>query len=395
MNAALEPTRAALRPITWLPSGRVDRVSLSSAVEDKLFFAQVREDPRVEIDGIQARASDTVVVVGSGGCTALSLLGAGAGEVHAVDTNRSQNHLTELKTVALRELARHEAIGFLGGSAMPGRYRLARYGEMRQHLHDDTAAYWDARASAIEGGVINAGVSERFIRLVCYAVRNVVHRPGLVERMLDCRTLDAQRALFDEEWNTAAWRALFTVLLNRWSMSRAYDPRFFEKIGRVDFAEHFRQLAKHALTEIPVADNYFLHQMLTGFYPTGYEQGVPPYLGESGADVIASRQNRLLIVDGSITQHLGTLADRSVHGFALSNVCEWMDQAGIDELFAEVDRVAAPGARIVFRNFVGWTELPPGIRRLEEDHSAGPALLRGDRSVVQSRVVICRARASR
>ncbi len=395
MITAREPMRTALRPLTWLPSGRVDRVRLASAIDDKLFFAQAREDPRVELEAIRPRASDTVVVVGSGGCTALSLLGGGAGEVHAVDTNRSQNHLTELKTVALRELARHEAIGFLGGSAMPSRYRLARYGEMRQHLHDDTAAYWDARAGAIEDGVINAGVSERFIRLVCSAVRNVVHRPGLVRRMLDRRTLEAQRALFDEEWNTAAWRALFTVLLNRWSMSRAYDPRFFEQIGRADFAEHFCQLAKHALTEIPVADNYFLHQMLTGFYPSDRDEGVPPYLGESGADVIASRQNRLLIVDGSITEHLGTLDDRSVNGFALSNVCEWMDQAGIDQLFAEVERVAAPGARIVFRNFVGWTELPPGVRRLEEDHEAGPVLLRGDRSVVQSRVVVCRTEADR
>ena len=37
--------------------------------------------------------------VSSGGCTALSLLAAGAGRVHAVDLNTTQNHVVELKAV--------------------------------------------------------------------------------------------------------------------------------------------------------------------------------------------------------------------------------------------------------------------------------------------------------
>jgi S-adenosylmethionine-diacylglycerol 3-amino-3-carboxypropyl transferase len=97
-------------------------------------------------------------------------------------------------------------------------------------------------------------------------------------------------------------------------------------------------------------------------------------------------------VDGSITDHLRTLPDRSVNAFALSNVCEWLGDNEIAELFAEVERTAAPGARVVFRNFVGWTDIPAGVTKLEEDAALGPALIRGDRSVVQSRIVVCRVR---
>ena len=72
---------------------QVKRLSLPSAVDDRLYFAQVREDPRLEIEALEPGPDDSIVIVGSGGCTALSLLAAGAGHVTAVDVNRAQNHL--------------------------------------------------------------------------------------------------------------------------------------------------------------------------------------------------------------------------------------------------------------------------------------------------------------
>jgi S-adenosylmethionine-diacylglycerol 3-amino-3-carboxypropyl transferase len=104
------------------------------------------------------------------------------------------------------------------------------------------------------------------------------------------------------------------------------------------------------------------------------------------------RRRVLRLVDGGITDYLRTLPDASVNAFALSNVCEWLDDAQVSALFGEVTRTAAHNARIVFRNFVGWTELPVECARLEEDRALGAALMKGERSVVQSRVVVCRVR---
>ena len=91
----------------------IARVTLPDAVHDRLFFAQVREDPRAEIAALAPSAGETLVVVSSGGCTALSLLASGAGRVVAVDLNRTQNHLVELKAAACR-LGARVAIAFLG-----------------------------------------------------------------------------------------------------------------------------------------------------------------------------------------------------------------------------------------------------------------------------------------
>ena len=91
-----------------------------------------------------------------------------------------------------------------------------------------------------------------------------------------------------------------------------------------------------------------------------------------------------------MTEHLRTLPTASVDGFALSNICEWLSPAEIEALFREVERVAAPGARLVFRNFVGWTDVPAACTRVRPDEALGAALMATDRSVVQYRAVVCR-----
>ena len=127
-------TALALVPERVIPEVRVRRITSPGSRDDRLFFAQVREDPRVEIMALAPRASDRVVVVSSGGCTALSLLAAGAGEVHAVDVNCTQNHLVELKVAAVSLLHRFDAIRFLGALPTGPADRLATYVKLRHEL---------------------------------------------------------------------------------------------------------------------------------------------------------------------------------------------------------------------------------------------------------------------
>ena len=368
----------------------VRRVTLPSSRDDRLFFAQVREDPRAEITALAPTASDRVVVVSSGGCTALSLLGAGAGEVHAVDLNRTQNHIVELKVAAIATQSRIDAIRFLGGLPAEPDQRLLTYASLRDELTDPARAYWDHRSSAIGRGVIRSGVSERFIGLVAWAVNHLVQRPDRVRRMLETRSVEAQRELFLREWNGVRWRMLFEILLNRRAMSKAHDPAFFAHANLTSFAQHFRERAEHALCNVPAASNYFLHEMLTGRYPVEQPQGVPPYLSTPGAGAVARRRDALLLVDAGMTEHLRTLPAQSVDCFALSNICEWMAPDEIRGLFIEVKRVATRGARVVVRNFVGYTDLAAVAPFLVEDRDLGVALIRGDRSVVQARIAVCR-----
>jgi S-adenosylmethionine-diacylglycerol 3-amino-3-carboxypropyl transferase len=184
---------------------------------------------------------------------------------------------------------------------------------------------------------------------------------------------------------------LFKVLLSRRAFNGTYDPAFFEKVGNRDFATHFLRLVEHALCEIPVASNYFLHHMLRGTYRTAVVGGVPPYLDLAAHSLTRTRVENLELVDAGYAQYLATCPDDSVDGFALSNICEWLDPLEIDNLFVQILRVARPGARLCFRNFVGHTDVPQWLRSaICEDVEAGRAAIARDRSCLQARFVTCR-----
>lgn len=373
------------------PASRVQRTSLRDAKEDRLFFAQVREDPALEIAALAPLSNSRVVVVSSGGCTALSLLAAGAGEVVAVDLNSTQNHLVELKMVALRRLVAPELMSFLGLAPGTAQRRKRTYAVLRPFISDGAARYWDANQALIARGAINCGVSERFIAAVVGVLKLGIHRKAKIDKLLSLETLPEQKEFFHREWNTRRWKLLFPLLLNRWTFNRTYDPGFFREVENPSFAAHFRGLLEHALCDVPVRTNYFLHQMLTGTYPTRVPGGVPPYLDRALREVLRSRLDSLELVDGGYAEYLESCDEDSVDAFALSNICEWLDPEGIEDLFEQVTRVARPGARVCFRNFVGHTAIPEKFRSiLIENRSAGEAAIRGDRSCLQSRFVICR-----
>ena len=385
--AAEAQRRRANTPRGKAPRPRYRRTWLASARNDKLYFAQVREDPLLEIEALEPQENGTYVVVSSGGCTALSLLARGASKVIAVDLNTTQNHLVALKAAAVQWVDRENLFAFLGSGTMHPAVRLVNYAGLRRLLDRRAAAYWDANREIIARGVLNAGVSERFIRLVARVIRALVHPKSRIDRLLACRSLDEQRKLYHREWNNRRWRMLFSILLNRRAFDRAYDPRFFENVSNPSFAAHFRKLFEHSLCEIPVASNYFLHHMLRGKYPVGIEGGLPPYL-EAGAFV---DQENLELVDGGFAEFLATCEDESIDGFALSNICEWLTDGQVTELFTQIERVAKPGARVCFRNFVGHTEVPPAFRAsVREDRTAGIDAITRDRSCLQSRIAICR-----
>jgi S-adenosylmethionine-diacylglycerol 3-amino-3-carboxypropyl transferase len=390
ITATVEVALRSAREDIARPLGRM---RLADASDGPLVFAQVREDPRIEIQALAPALGGTIVIVSSAGCTALSLLASGARRVVAVDVSRTQNHLVELKCAAIRALDASVAIAFLGGQPMPAVRRRRLYGILAPMLNDAARAYWDGNQRAIERGVLRAGRSERFIALVAAVAAWTVVRSGGLSAMLDAESLDIQREVFTRSWAGWRWRALFALLLNRWSFSRAYHPSFFEHVENPSFARHFRGLAERTLTEIPTRDNYFLHEMLTGRYPVHEPDGVPPYLTREGVDRATDPVNVLSLVDGSLTEYLRSCPPRSIDGFALSNIGEWLDERGIEALFGEVARTGRLGARVVFRNFVGWTDIPERWHGLiVERRGYGERLIQGDRSLVQRRVVVCDVR---
>ena len=372
------------------------RIAVGIPRDDKLYFAQVREDPLLEVEMMAPRPEGRYVVVSSGGCTALSLLARGAGAVASVDQNRTQNHMVELKAAAACLQAHGgppgRALAFLGGSPASAETRLSDYREIRELLSQPAQAYWDRRRKAITAGVLSSGVTERFLKAIVTAVRLFIHRGNRMDRLLACRTLEEQARFYDEVWDTRGWRFLFQLLLNRKVFNRTYHPAFFRKVENPSFSRHFRGLFEKTVKGMPVRGNYFLHHMITGYYPHNVPGGLPPYLEDAGLETLAKGRNRLMLVDGTVTGYLRTLPPDSQDGFCLSNILEWHDSDQLNDLLSEIVRTAKPGAVLALRNFVGWTDIPEAFADRIVLDPASEALIDKDRSLVQSRFAACRIR---
>lgn len=365
------------------------RTRLGGDRDDKLFFAQVREDPRLELTALAGCLDGRIAIVSSGGCTALSLVAAGATDVIAVDLNRTQNHVVELKAAALARLGPGGTLPFVGGLAASATERLHTYDGLRDGLSAGARAYWDRHRRAIGRGLLTAGKTDRFVATVFAAVRGIAEPPSRIDALFACSTLDEQRELYHGSWDNRRWRAMFQVLFNRFVWNRVLDPSFFEHADTPSFADYFHRQVEHCLTELPVRDNYFLHHLLRGTYPVDVDGGVPPYLDAPGADAWAAADDRLAVVDGTFLDFLRTAADASLAGFSLSNICEWLTAEQIDELFGEIVRTARPGARLCFRNFLGWTDVPERWQPRLVVTPLGDELIGQDRSMAQRRFVVC------
>jgi S-adenosylmethionine-diacylglycerol 3-amino-3-carboxypropyl transferase len=369
----------------------IRRTELAGAVDGRLFFAQVREDPRLEVTALKGCQDGPVAIVTSAGCTALTLIAEGAEHVVGIDLNRTQNHLCELKAAAVARLGPMAAAALIGGSPADGD-RLTAYRQVRTALSPGARAYWDARSGEVRAGVLSVGSTERLMRVIARAVRLFVHDRECVERLLAQSDPAEQRRFYDDQWNTPRWRLLFQVLCNRLIMRRTYDQAFFEHVANPSFPRHFHHTAELALRELPAAENYFLQFMFTGQYPAAAR---PAYLDPANAERLTETGERLTLIDAAFTDYLRGQPDGSHAGFALSNICEWLTEAEIDALFAQIVRTARPGARLVFRNFVGWTEVPRRWRGVvSEDRALSAELTPLDRSMCQRRIVVCDIRSA-
>jgi len=352
-------------------------------------FAQVREDPSVDVALVDPGSDDHVVVVTSGGCTALAMLAAGAGRITAVDVNAAQNDLAEAVAAALAVFDHATMLRFVGASAATATERLGLYARIRPVLTAEARRRWDGRRRLLARGLIHAGLTERAAVPLAFAVGHLVQRPSTVAALLGAGDLSTQQDVFDRRWDNRRWRAVFALTLNRFTCRPLYRG-FFDNVDQARFSDVFRSGVDHALRDVPIAENWYLHDLFEGGFRPNC---LPPHLRADAQATIAANRDRMGLVDGSVAGLLRSLPDGDVNGICLSNVGEWLAPPDFVALLEEVVRVAAPGAVVLFRNFVPRDEpIPPALQDSLQAVVPSPSGEVMDRSLVRYQTVVCQVR---
>lgn len=293
--------------------------------DTQLQFAVVREDPAVEAAMLEGQPSPEVLLVASGGCTALALQARWPdARFTLVDPNPAQHAHVREKAEAW---ARGDLAAFEGDEGLSERGNFeALFRQVRAFLHEFVAAPEDVRA-AVDG---DAAVRARIV---------------------------------GARW----WPVAFALFFSDAMLRAMFGPAAVQHAPPGSYVDHFRAVYERALAT--VGPNPFVRHLLCGRYG---RDALPAFL-------------RLAPVPTRFTHVVGTLDDVADFGrfdlVHLSNVLDWTDRDAGRRLARRVARELRPGAAITVRqlnNAVPVEDDFAGVRFREVD---------GERSLFYTRTL--------
>jgi S-adenosylmethionine-diacylglycerol 3-amino-3-carboxypropyl transferase len=359
-----------------------------------LVYAQIWEDPVVDMEALDIQRDSRIVTIASGSCNALSYLTANPAQVMAVDLNTAHIALGRLKMAALRHLPDHAALRRFFVEA-DNRRNLADYRErIAPHLDDTTRRYWEGRDMAgrrrIHGfarGIYKRGLLGNFIGMAHLIARLYRVDLGVI---LEATSMAEQRRLFDEKiapvfdkrfirWLTGQPASLFGL---------GIPPAQYEALaGDQRMATVLRARLERLACGFSVQDNYFAWQAFSRGYGRTPDASVPPWLEARHDATMRERIGRLSLTHANFTDHLATQEDASVDRYVLLDAQDWMDNAQLTALWTQITRTARPNARVLFRT-AGEATILPGrvpdaiLGRWTYSEAEARALVERDRSSI-------------
>jgi S-adenosylmethionine-diacylglycerol 3-amino-3-carboxypropyl transferase len=297
-----------------------------------LAFAQVREDPRLDVRLARHLPPDAeVVMIASGGETLVELARLLLRRIHAVDVNPAQLALARVKCYLADAGSPSEAAALLGHAPLERLVRRESVSGILDRMGLSPEVFGEADFWA-ETGLDHAGRYERCfaeLRRAMPVWRDRFPVEALDEALVKVMSLTNLVALFGE--------------------GATQNPR-------QPFHAHFAERTRVALQRSDAGRNPFLRQMYNGCFAPG-----PAYDWlESAAPLNAE----ILWHQGAMDAVLEGLPARSVDLVHLSNILDWLNPEEARRTLDAVSRVLKPGGQVLIRQLnstVAPMELAPDI----------------------------------
>lgn len=295
-------------------------------------YANCWEDADILLAGLSPVPGSKVLSIGSAGDNSFSFLVTDPELVVAVDINRTQLFLIELKKVCIQNLEWEEALAFLGFRHSETRTQC--FHTLKSQLNSATRAYWESNLALIANGVIHEGKFERYFRLFSGKILPWIHSKRVVNALFEHKTAEEQARFYQDKWNTWRWRLLFRIFFSKYVMGKyGRDPEFQKQVQGSVSKFIFEKAASH-LASVAAQDNYILRYTLTG----SFEGLLPHYLQKECYPLVRANLDRLQLAEGFAQDAIDRYG--KFHSMNLSDIFEYMDP----DLFRETARALVEGA---------------------------------------------------
>lgn len=335
-----------------------------------LVYAQIWEDPEVDLEALAIKPDNHVVTIASGGCNVLSYLTADPRSITAVDLNTAHIALNNLKVTAARHLPDYQTFhGFFGQANRPENVK-AYMDYVRPHLDETSRRYWEGREmtgrrriSGFSRGFYKRGLLGGFIGMAHLIAKLYGIDPKI---MLEAKTIEEQRHIFETKL-----APFFDKKFVRWLVDQpaslfglGIPPAQYESLASDDPAG-MRAVLKRRLEKLAcdfdLADNYFAWQAFGRGYGEGPRAPLPPYLKPENYDAVVARADRVEVRHANFVEYLESRPDASLDRYILLDAQDWMTDAQLTRLWTEITRTARADARVLFRTAAAPSLLPGRI----------------------------------
>ncbi|MDJ0643584.1 MAG: DUF3419 family protein [Erythrobacter sp.] len=330
-----------------------------------LVYAQIWEDPVVDMEGLAIEPNSRVMCIASGSCNALSYLTANPAQVTAVDLNRAHIALGKLKITAIKHLPNYERFHRFFGHA-DHKENKAVYKEMiAPHLDSESRKYWEKRdirgrkrISYFTRGLYRKGLLGNFIGLAHLFAK--LYKIDL-HRLLEAETMEEQREVFETELAPVFDKKFVRWLTNQPAslFGLGIPPAQFDELaGDERMAEVLRRRLEKLACDFDIKDNYFAWQAFGRGYDRAETSAMPPYLQRANWEALRDRIDRIDVVRSNMVEWIGERDEASMDRFVLLDAQDWMNDAQLDELWSRITYASRPGARVLFRTAAEPSLLP-------------------------------------
>lgn len=330
-----------------------------------LVYAQIWEDPIVDMEALAIEPGNRIATIASGGCNVFSYLVADPAEIVAVDLNTAHVALNNLKRIAIQRLPDHASLRRFFADA-DTEVNIADYRAfVRPYLDEVSRRYWESRDLAgrrrINGfanGLYKRGLLGSFIGLAHLVAR--MHRIDPRE-FLAAKTIEEQRAIFDEKFAPFFDRKFIPWVTDQRSslFGLGIPPAQYDALaGGKPMADVLRARLQKLACGFPLEDNYFAWQAFGRGYDKGEAASLPPYLQAGNYDAVRARAERVTMLHANMTDMLAAADAASFDRYIFLDAQDWMTDAQLTALWSEVTRTARAGARVLFRTAAEPSLLP-------------------------------------
>jgi len=335
-------------------------VDHSWSLPSTFIYSMTWEDPREDAKYFKMGPEDVVLSLTSGGCNLFDMLLDGK-LVVGVDLNPAQNHLVELKAVAIRQLS-YDDFWLMFGEGIHPRIDEIFLRHLSPHLTRDARQFWAKRLHYFKNGLYLYGAMGWNVFLM--KILSKFGLQGSFEALLKADTLEEQTAIWDSQvrWKLSAVSKLVDNPYWLWMFNgvpkNQLDMILEETTIHGYLCRVFDQAVRNTLLK---NDNYFYRVCLTGKYT---KDCCPRYLEKE--NFLRLKNEKLvdkLVLRTDTFQNV--LKDGRYSKIILMDHMDWLNEEEVREFSKDLAKHVVEGGQLIWRS----ASTKPWYAKFIQDHS--------------------------